>query len=146
MIMEPCMSLSLTLAVADLDRTEEFYRKLLRQPIERLTPLVGHPPLLLLLLGKSSLLFRESSALAATHPALFQNLDRHPKGVGMTLELTYADLGPVSRNLNRSKHHLLYELQDDEHHRRELWLHDPDGYLLILIQEDLLPERKEPTP
>jgi catechol 2,3-dioxygenase-like lactoylglutathione lyase family enzyme len=145
MNMEPCMSLTLTLAVADLDRTEEFYRELLRQPIERLTPLVGHPPLLLLLVGESTLLFRQGSALAATHPALFQDLDRHPKGVGMTLELTYADLGPVSRNLDRIEHHLLYELQDDEHHRRELWLHDPDGYLLILVQEDLFPDRKEPT-
>jgi catechol 2,3-dioxygenase-like lactoylglutathione lyase family enzyme len=134
------MSLSLTLAVADLDRTEAFYRNLLRQPIERLTPLVGHPPLLLLLLGDSALLFRQSSALSATHPALFQNLDRHPKGVGMALELIYDDLGPISRSLDRSEHHLLYELRDDEHHRRELWLHDPDGYLLMLIQEDHFPK------
>lgn len=138
------MSLTLTFAIADLDRTEEFYRDLLQQPIERLTPAAGYPPVLLLLFGESAVLFRHSAALEASHPVLFQNLDRHAKGVGISLELNYTDLAPVSRNLDRKEHHLLYELRDDEHHRRELWLHDPDGYLLILTQDEDPCQRKEP--
>jgi len=129
------MSLTLTLAVEDLERTETFYRELLHQPIERLQPAPGFPPLLLLLRGGSVILFRSAAALEASHPALFQNLDRHPRGVGVSLELQVADLAPIRRNLDRSGHHLLYELEDDEHRRREVWLHDPDGYLLILTQE-----------
>jgi len=139
------MSLTLTLAVADLERTEDFYRNLLQQPIERLTPGNDHPELLLLMLDGSDILFRQDNNLAASHPALFQNLNRHPKGVGITLELPYADLEPVSRKLSRLELHLLYELQDDEHRRRELWLHDPDGYLLILAQDPAPAERKDIT-
>jgi len=129
------MNLTITLAVADLERTEDFYRKLLQQPIERLSPGKGLPDLLLLMFDGSDVLFRQDQNLAAANPALFHNLNRHPKGVGVVLELTYADLGPINQRLNRQKRHLLYELQDDEHRRRELWLHDPDGYLLILNQE-----------
>jgi len=139
------MSLTLTLAVADLERTELFYRELLRLPIEPLEPAPGCPPLLCLLQGESVLLFRQDRALEASHPALFQNLDRHPRGVGMTIELEMADLAPTSRNLDRIGYHLLYELEDAEHQRRELWLHDPDGYLLILTQEPPAAE-KEPEP
>lgn len=140
------MSLTLTLAVTDLDRTEEFYRDWLRQPIERLSPLADQRPVLLLLLGETAVLFRQDTALAAMHPALFQHLDRHPKGVGISLELDYTDLAPINRTLDRHGYHLLYELQDDEHQRRELWLHDPDGYLLILTQDPILAPRKEPVP
>lgn len=139
------MSLTLTLAVADLDRTEEFYRDWLRQPVERLDPLAGQRSVLLLLFGETAVLFRQDETLAATHPALFQHLDRHPKGQGMSLELDYTDLGPISRTLDRYGYHLLYELQDDEHQRRELWLHDPDGYLLILTQDPSWPHERNPS-
>jgi catechol 2,3-dioxygenase-like lactoylglutathione lyase family enzyme len=137
------MNLTLTLAVADLERTEDFYRNLLQQPIERLSPGKGLPELLLLMFDGSDVLFRQDNNLTASHPALFQNLNRHPKGVGVVLELTFADLDPISHKLDRQEQHLLYELQDDEHRRRELWLHDPDGYLLILTQEPAPAERKD---
>ena len=137
------MNLTITLAVADLERTEDFYRNLLQQPIERLAPGKGLPELLLLMFDGSDVLFRQDQNLEAANPALFQNLNRHPKGVGVALELTYADLGPISQKLDRQQRHLLYELQDDEHRRREFWLHDPDGYLLILTQEPAPAERKD---
>lgn len=139
------MSLTLTLAVTDLAQTEDFYREQLLQPIERLSTDAGLPGVLLLMRNECVVLFRQDNSLAAMHPALFQNLGRHPKGVGVALELTYDELDPVSRRLDRLEHHLLYELQDKEHRRREIWLHDPDGYLLILTQEPSRHERKDGT-
>ncbi len=129
------MEMTLTLGIEDLDRTEAFYRDILEMPIERLFPGKKCPPLLLLRRGDATLLFRQIESLEASHPLIFQNLDRHPRGVGMTLEFTLAELAPVVRNIERKKLHTLYELEDDEFGRREVWLHDPDGYLLILCQE-----------
>ncbi len=129
------MEITLTLGIEDLDRTEAFYRDILNLPITRLVPSENFPPLLLLRRGDATLLFRQIKSLEASHPLLFQNLDRHPRGVGMTVEFTLADLAPVLRNIARKELHTLYELEDDEFGRREVWLHDPDGYLLILCQE-----------
>ena len=129
------MNLTLTLAVRDLELTAEFYGDILLMPIERFVPAPGHPAVLLLPTGGAAVLFRESESLEATHPALFQNLDRHPKGVGVTLEFSLKELGPLLKNIDRRGLHLLYELEDEEFGRREVWLHDPDGYLLILSEE-----------
>lgn len=129
------MSLTLTLAVRDLDRTAEFYGEVLQLEIERFVPSPGHPEVLLLVCGDTAILFRELAALEALHPALFQNMERHPRGVGMTLELPLKRLQPVVRNIDRGGLHTLYELEDEEFGRREVWLHDPDGYLLILTEE-----------
>jgi catechol 2,3-dioxygenase-like lactoylglutathione lyase family enzyme len=129
------MNLTLTLGVADLDRTAEFYHEVLQLAVERFVPGEGHQPLLILRQGDAGILFRELETLEAQHPALFQSLHRHPLGIGMTLEFTVADLGPILREVERRQLHLLYELEDDEFGRREIWLHDPDGYLVILCQD-----------
>jgi catechol 2,3-dioxygenase-like lactoylglutathione lyase family enzyme len=129
------MNLTLTLAVRDLARTAAFYHEVLGLAVERLVPAPGHPPVLLLLRGDAAVLFRESVALEAMHPALFQNLERHPFGVGVALELPLPALKPVLKSIDRHQLHTLYELEDAEHRRREIWLHDPDGYLVILTEE-----------
>ena len=129
------MNLTLTLAVNDLSATARFYREVLQFCLETLTPLPDHPPLLLLLCGDASLLFREKTTLEALHPVQFQHLDRHPLGLGMTLDFSVPDLGPVLAAIARNDLHTLYELEDAEHQRREVWLHDPDGYLVILSED-----------
>ncbi len=129
------MSFSLTLAVADLQHTAFFYREVLGLTTELFRPLPTGATVLLLHQGDATLLFRETAAMEALHPALFQNLERHPRGVGITLEYTVADLQPVRQAINRHRLHSVYELDDAEFGRRELWLHDPDGYLIVLNQE-----------
>ncbi|ALC18168.1 hypothetical protein DSOUD_3451 [Desulfuromonas soudanensis] len=129
------MSLTLTLAVDDLERTAQFYREILGQELESFIPLPGHPPVLLLHRAEATILFRESAALEGLHPALFQNLERHPRGVGMMLELSTEDLGPTLRAIARFDLHVPYEIDDAQHRRREVWLHDPDGYLIVLSED-----------
>lgn len=129
------MDLTLTLAARDLDTTEFFYREILQLPIERFVPAEGHPPVLILGQGDFTILFRQQEVLEALHPAVFQHLERHPLGVGATLEFSVADLDPVQRAISRRQLHTLYELEDEEFDRREIWLHDPNGYLVILAQQ-----------
>ena len=129
------MSLTLTLAVHDLEQTALFYREILLQELESFVALPGHPPVLLLHRAEATILFRQSAALEALHPALFQNLERHPRGIGVTLELSTADLAPILRAIDRHDLHTLYEIDDAQHRRREVWLHDPDGYLIVLSEE-----------
>lgn len=128
------MNLHLTLAVDDLDVSAAFYSGLLGLPSERLGR-SGAGEGLLLRLGENLLLLRPTTVLAAHHPALFADLDRHPRGSGVTIEITVARLDPLLRALDRHDWRILYELEDDEHRRREIWCHDPDGYLVVLNQE-----------
>lgn len=129
------MNFTLTLAVGDLEHTALFYGEVLELAVERFVPVPGHPAVLLLGHGEATVLFRETAVLEALHPALFQNLERHPRGVGVTLEFTVEALKPVLKNIARRQLHVLYELEDDEFGRREVWLHDPDGYLVVLSEE-----------
>jgi hypothetical protein len=73
--------------------------------------------------------------LEAQHPALLQNLTRQPLGVGVQLELSCTDLTAVRHSIEYYQWPISYELEDDEHQRREIWLQDPDGYLLVLNEE-----------
>lgn len=129
------MELNLTLAVADLHQTEQFYRQLLQLSPQRIQSLPGLPEFLLLRCRQTCLVFRQLRDLAAEHPALLQNLDRHPLGVGVQLEFTCPDLNGIRHRIMRHHWPISYELEDDEHRRREIWLHDPDGYLLVLNEE-----------
>jgi catechol 2,3-dioxygenase-like lactoylglutathione lyase family enzyme len=129
------MGLTLTLAVRDLDHTETFYRDILLQRIERFTPLPGHHPILLLRQGDAVVVFRETAVLETLHPALFKDLDRRAVGIGVVIEFTVGKMKPILKNIDRKKIHTLYELEDEEFHRREVWLHDPDGYLVVLCEE-----------
>jgi catechol 2,3-dioxygenase-like lactoylglutathione lyase family enzyme len=133
------MSFTLTLAVSELSRTAAFYGDILLLPMEWLHLGGSAPSGLLLRQGDVTLLFRPTNVLAARHPPLFDSLDRHPRGLGVLLEFTIAPWRQVLRHLDRQQVPLLYELQDDEFDRREIWLHDPDGYLLVLQHEGAPP-------
>ncbi len=129
------MNLCLSLAVRDLDHTEYFYQSILGLDISRVIVAKGHPPLLMLTLGDSVICFRDAGVIEAMHPALLQNMDRHPFGVGVNFEIPVIDLAPIVRRLDSEEVRCLYELDDAEFERREIWVHDPDGYLLVLMQE-----------
>ena len=137
MLNEGChsMQLSVTIGVADLDQSEMFYREILGLSPQRGRVAAQFPEYLLLRCNDSSILFRQLDYLEAQHPALLQNLSRSPLGVGLQLELTCPDLAQIRRNIHRFQWPIAYELEDQEHQRNELWLHDPDGYLLVLNEE-----------
>lgn len=129
------MQLSLTLGVADLERTADFYREILQMNPQRSQADGKNPDFLLLRCGATCMVFRPLAVLEAQHPALLQNLTRQSLGVGMQLELSCSDLGVVRRNIEHYQWPVAYELEDDEHRRSEIWLHDPDGYLIVLNEE-----------
>lgn len=129
------MHLSLTLGVADLERTEDFYREILQQTLERNLSDKGSPEFLLLRCAGSCIVFRPLQVLEAQHPALLQNVTRQPLGVGMQIELSCTDLTTVRHSIERYQWPVCYELDDQEHNRSEIWLHDPDGYLIVLNEE-----------
>jgi len=129
------LQLSLTLGVADLDRCEDFYREVLNQPLERGRVAKRFPEFLLLRCAATCIVFRPLEHLQAQHPALLQNLSRAPLGAGVQLELSCPDLTQIRQNIARYQWPVAYELEDAQHQRSEIWLQDPDGYLLVLNEE-----------
>lgn len=130
------MSLILTLAIDDLDRSEFFYRSLLDLPVERFHPKNSDHELLLINQGDSTLLLREATLLEAQHPAAFQHLQRQSRGVGISLDFQVENLNGIRSNIEKYQLSTLYELDDRQHGIDELWLYDPDNYLIILTQVD----------
>ncbi|SDZ74353.1 hypothetical protein SAMN05660420_00069 [Desulfuromusa kysingii] len=129
------MQLNLTLAAADLLKTEHFYREILSLS-PQLMPLSHLEDNCLLLSFKNmQIVFQQRQSMEAQHPLLFQNLDRILPGAGVQLEISCDNLDHLQQQL--ADHHwpVVYELDDQEHQRRELWLQDPDGYLLVLNEE-----------
>jgi len=129
------MQLTLTLAVADLQQTADFYADILHQSPAWKETGPGMAHFLFLQCQQTGIVFRQLDDLEAEHPTLLQNLIRHPLGVGVQLEFACPDLSSIRRNLERHRWPVSYELDDEEHQRREIWLHDPDGYLLVLNEE-----------
>jgi catechol 2,3-dioxygenase-like lactoylglutathione lyase family enzyme len=129
------MQLSLTLGATDLDMTYDFYRQLPGLRIRRLTDTRGAMTGLMVCTDNLRLVFQSLHSLEQQHPALFQHLSRTLLGAGIVLELESAELDAVYRAARHNNWPILYELDDREHQRRELWLQDPDGYLLAVNEE-----------
>ncbi len=129
------MRLNITLSVADFENTADFYRELLQLNTEVIKDSHGNERYLLLALDNIKVIFQRSEDMEAFHPSLLQNLTRDTVGVGLQLELTCPDLAEIYRRIEQYRWPVAYELEDQEHLRRELWLHDPDGYLLVLNEE-----------
>ncbi len=129
------MLLNLTLAATDLEKTAIFYRKVLLLSPELIQPSALENSFLRLFFGKMRVVFQNRQEMEARHPALLQNLTRDSFGVGVQLELSYDNLDDVYRMVKYYDWPIAYELDDQEHRRRELWLHDPDGYLLVLNED-----------
>jgi len=133
--MEP-MALNLTLAAVDLKKTEKFYREVLLLSPEFIQNSHAETSYLLLLVGRMKVVFQNLLEMEAHHPVLLQNLTRSPLGVGVQIELSCNNLDDIYRRIKHYRWPIAYELDDQEHQRRELWLHDPDGYLLVLNDEN----------
>jgi len=129
------MQLSLTFAAIDLDTTYEFYRQLPGLTVRRLTDSRGILSALMISTDNLRLLFQPIDSLEQQHPVLFQHLSRTLLGAGVVLEFECSELDVVNRTARHNSWPILYELDDREHLRRELWLQDPNGYLVAFNEE-----------
>jgi catechol 2,3-dioxygenase-like lactoylglutathione lyase family enzyme len=125
----------MTFAAIDLDTTYDFYRHLPGLSVKRLTDSRGTVTALLICSDNLRLVFQSLHSLEQHHPALFQHLSRTLLGAGVVLELECSELDDVYRAARYHNWPILYELDDREHQRRELWLQDPNGYLLAVNEE-----------
>lgn len=128
------MGLIVTLAVNDIDQSELFYRDTLCLRVERFTPKGGQHPILMIHQGDATILLRQCEVLEATHPVAFQHLRRQTRGVGTSFDIQIDNFTQVQRNIERQHLTCLYESEDQQHNIHELWLYDPDDYLIILTQ------------
>ncbi|MDX2481998.1 MAG: hypothetical protein QNK24_16875 [Desulfuromusa sp.] len=129
------MSLNLTLAALDLEKTEKFYREVLLLSPQFIKNSHAENSYLIFSAGNMKVVFQRLPEMEAQHPALLQSLARVPLGVGVQLEMSCNNLDDIYRMANYYRWPISYELDDQEHQRRELWLMDPNGYLLVLNEE-----------
>jgi len=129
------MQLNLTLGATDLDMTHDFYHQLPDLKVKRLTDSRGAVTALMVVTFNLHLVFQPLHSLERQHPALLQHLSRTALGAGVILEFECTDLDAVYRAARCNDWPILYELEDREHQRRELWLQDPNGYILALNEE-----------
>lgn len=121
-------ALNLTLAVNDPDVSVQFYRDILNLRVE----LSDQSDFFIVSFHNIKVLFQRLAQLEQQHPAFLQHLGRSPLGVGVQFEVECADLEAVERRLAGCGWPIIYELDDREHKRRELWVQDPDGYVVVL--------------
>ena len=129
------MQLNLTLGVVDLEKSAKFYREILLLSPEFFRNSNAEEAYFILSCGGTNVVFQQLQYMEIQHPVLLQNLTRTPLGAGVQLELSCNNLDDIYRKVNYYRWPIVYELEDQEYRRRELWLHDPDGYLLVLNEE-----------
>lgn len=86
--------------------------------------------------NNANIVLRAVTTLRANHPAAFEHLGRSPLGAGVSLDFKVDNLSSITRNIKKHMLPTLYELEDDQHQRREIWLYDPSGYLVTLSQDN----------
>ena len=123
---------SVQLAVDDLNTTEAFYVGLLEIPARRSLWVPGAPELLTLYSDGWEFIFVEAEAVARNHPVLEERFELYPKGVGMTLHFSVTDLDGIYAAILEEDLDILYPLEVKPYGTKELWVFDPDGYLVVL--------------
>ncbi len=129
------MDLSLTIGVNDLTTTIAFYRQIPGLDPHWVRSPGGTNTAISLATSGLTVIFMSLSAMEQQHPALLQHLFRERLGAGIQLEFTCPDLDSLHRIARQQQWSIPYQLEDQEHLRRELWLQDPDGYLLVFNEE-----------
>lgn len=122
------MELNLTLAVNDIDLARSFYEDLLGLQTEE----ADRTGVLIVTFANIKVVFQPLAQMEQQHPAFLQHLGRSALGAGVQLELNCPDLDSVESRLDQCGWPVVYELDDQEHGRREIWIQDPDGYLIVL--------------
>ena len=120
------------LAVDDLDTTQAFYCGILELPAERSLTAPGAPEHLTLFSSGWELIFVEAGDVDRNHPVLDERFDLYPKGVGMTLHFSVKDLESINEAILEEELDILYPLEKKPYGMKELWVFDPDGYLVVL--------------
>ncbi|HEY5974686.1 MAG TPA: VOC family protein [Geobacteraceae bacterium] len=126
------MKASLQLAVAELAATEAFYGGILDLAVQRAVTSFGAPEHLVLRRDDWDVIFVEEDDVARNHPVLEERLDMFPKGVGMSLHFRVEDLEGIYEAILEEELEVLYPLEIKPYGMKELWVFDPDGYLVVL--------------
>jgi catechol 2,3-dioxygenase-like lactoylglutathione lyase family enzyme len=125
------MKMNLTLAASDLEKSRLFYRDILGLKTEG----NEEDAYFIVCFANIKVVFQPVAILERQHPVFLQHINRSTLGVGVQFELDCPNLSEIETLLNRCQWPIIYELDDIEHQRREIWIQDPDGYLVVLNGE-----------
>jgi len=126
---------SIQLAVSDIGTTEAFYAGILEVAVERALTVTGAPEHLVVRQSGCNVIFVDESDVVRAHPVLDERLGSYVKGVGMTLHFTVEDIDGIYDAVMEEGMEILYPLQVTPYGTKELWVFDPDGYLLVLEEK-----------
>lgn len=126
---------SIQLAVSDVGTTEAFYAGILEVDVERALTVPGAPEHLVIRQNGCTIIFVDEADVVHAHPVLEERLGSYPKGVGMTLHFVVSDLEGIYDAVMEEGIEVLYPLQRTPYGTKELWVFDPDGYLLVLEEK-----------
>lgn len=125
-------SVSIQLAVADLDTTEAFYVGILELDVNRALTARGAPEHLELRSGAWEIIFVEEDAVVQAHPFLGERLEEYPKGVGMTIHVQVQGIEDIFDAVVEEGLDVVYPLEEKPYGVKQFWCFDPDGYLLVV--------------
>jgi len=125
-------TLSIQLTVSNIAASAAFYGGILDLPIEHALTANGAPEHFSLRTDAIEVVFVEEDAVAAEHPLLAERLSLFPKGVGVTLHVRVSAIERIAEALDDEGIEIFYPLTTHPFGIKELWCHDPDGYLVVL--------------
>lgn len=123
---------NLQVAVSNLGVTEAFYSGILDLPVIRPFSGAGSPDHLILGAGCCTVIFLEDESLIRMYPGAGHSLATFPKGVGVLFRFKVIDLVGIYDALTDEGLDIAYYHEDPVSRAKELWVYDPDGYLVVL--------------
>ena len=124
---------SLQFTVKDLERTYQFYRNVLGFYIEKVAEDGGFD--FLVLKGDGyEIMFEESAVVSKLHPKLSDKWDVGVRGSGVALNFVVNNLYEIYGRIRAHNTPLLYDIVEKHYGMREVWIYDPDDYLIVLSE------------
>lgn len=123
---------TIQLAVSSLAASVAFYGGILELPIRQVVTAEGAPEHFTISTDGMEIVFVEDAAVVREHPALEERLSLFPKGIGMTIHVRVSNIEEISDAIMEEGLPIFYPLSKHPFGIKELWCHDPDGYLVVV--------------
>ena len=124
---------SFQFTVKDLNKTYDFYRNVLGFDIDKVSNEDDFDFIIMKRDG-FELIFEQESVVLQLHPKISEEWGKGKKGSGVALNFVVDNLYEIYGRIRANKVKIIYDIAEKHYGMREVWIYDPDKYLLVLSE------------
>ncbi len=123
---------SFQFTVRDLNKTFDFYSNVLGFEIEKVST-EDEFDFLIMQQSDHEIMFEQESVVKKLHPKISDGW-KGKKGSGVVLNFIVDNIYEIYGRVKAHNVKVLYDIADKHYGMREVWIYDPDDYLIVISE------------